>query len=246
MKTEAVEAEETDNSTESSPETTETDTPSSEGIKPTEDKETPFHENPKIRDFVERQAEKKAEQKMAQLREEYQRELAKMRDEINPKKTGQVDEKIQRLADRFFQGDVELAKEFHEEVLVSERKMTRQEILDEMRQNERRVEEATAYMHSEIEAIKTDKELNPEGIEVDRNRLYKIVEKFNLKDPKDETKWNWRGAWEIYKNQLPKTAKTVDLSEKKKIAAASSSTDRSVDKPAPFKTHEDFLHGRPF
>lgn len=243
MKTEAVEAEENDNSPESSTETTETEeTPSSEGSEQTENEKKPFHEDPKIRDFVERQAEKKAEQKMAQLREEYQRELAKMRDELSPKAKEEQSEEIPD----WFGGDDAAWSKF-QAFLGTMTKKAKQETIAELQESkakeERLMQEATDYMKAEIAAIESDPDLNPEGKKVDSNRLYKTIQDFDLVDGKG--RWNYKAAWKIMQMQQPK-AKQTDLSEKKKIAAASSSTDRSVDKPAPFKTHEDFLHGRPF
>lgn len=251
LTTDAVtESTENDTPPESSPETNETEATQSDGGEDTrtETERKPFHEDPKIRDFVERQAEKKAEQKMAQLREEYQRELAKMREELSPK---QKEAKESVEVPHWFGGDEAAWSDF-QAYLGSLKKEARAEAIAELKEsaaNEKRLmQEATDYMNAEIAAIETDTELNPDRVQFDKNRLAKIVEEFNLQDPKTGL-WNWRGAAKFYLMQ-EKAARLSqpkqDLSEKRRIAAATVSGSRTVQQPAEYKTPEDFVNNEPW
>ena len=209
------------------------ETPSSEGSEQTE-KRKPLHEDPVVQDYLNRQIDKRAKE----LEEKHQTELQKIRDELAPK-TKETPESNDDVPD-WFGGDDTAWSKFQAYLGTMTRK-AKQEAIQELQESKsteaRLMQEATEYMNTEVANIENDKEMNPDGVKIDINRLGVIVDKFHLVDPKT-SKWNWRGAWEIYKMQLPK-AKEIDLSERKKLAATSSSN-RAEEKTPVIFSSKDF------
>lgn len=112
--------------------------------------------------------------------------------------------------------------------------------LDEKSKAEQKaVQEATDYFHSEVARLEADQEVNPQGLKIDKNKLVKIAQDFYLVQP--DGRWNWAAAFEFYKNSGAKadtTAQTVE--EKKKIAGATTSENRGETKKTNITTSEDF------
>lgn len=211
-----------------------TDNPAPEGEHTQPEKDLPFHENPKVQDYLKRQIDNKAKE----IEEKHQQELQKIRDEFAPK-TKETPDNKENIPD-WFGGDTTQWQAFQAH-LGTMTKKAKQEALSELQESKsteaRLIQEATDYMNAEVANIENDKEMNPDGVKIDINRLGVIVDKFHLVDPKT-SKWNWRGAWEIYKMQLPK-AKEIDLSERKKLAATSSSN-RAEEKTPVIFSSKDF------
>ena len=221
--------------------TKDTENPAPEGEHTQPERDLPFHENPKVQDYLKRQIDNKAKE----IEEKHQQEIQKIRDEFTSKKT----EKSEPTeVPEWFGGD-ETAWSKFDAFLSTKTEAAEQRAIEKYKnsvaEGNRLMQQATEYMNAEVAAIESDKELNPDGLKVDVNRLGAIVDKFDLRDKKDNNVWNWRGAWEIYKMQIPKGEK-IDLSEKKKLIAASSSSNRAEEKPVPYKTHEDFKNGAPW
>lgn len=99
------------------------------------------------------------------------------------------------------------------------------------------VKEATEYMQSEISAIESDKELNPDGSKVDPNKLLKFVLDNDLVDSKG--RWNYRAGFRIMKANGGTGAQN-NSGDRKKIAGATTSESKAESKPQAFKTSADF------
>lgn len=111
------------------------------------------------------------------------------------------------------------------------------EIMTKGSEEQKAIDEATKYMNNEIAKIESDKQLNPNGEKIDKNRLFKIAEEFELVDTKG--RWNWKAAYQFYKNQQTKKA-SGNIQDKKNFAGATISDKKSETKPSEFKTADDF------
>lgn len=99
---------------------------------------------------------------------------------------------------------------------------------------QKKIEEATQYMNSQIDEIEKDKSLNPEGEKIDKNKLLKFVLDNELVDTKG--RWNYKAGWKLMKSQ--KTSK--DKKERKSLAGATTNDSHTEDKPRDYTTPEDF------
>lgn len=99
------------------------------------------------------------------------------------------------------------------------------------------VKDATDFMQSEISAIESDKDLNPDGSKVDPNKLLKFVLDNDLVDSKG--RWNYRAGFRIMKANGG-TGASNNTGDRKKIAGATTSESKAESKPQAFKTSADF------
>jgi len=108
------------------------------------------------------------------------------------------------------------------------------------------VEEATAFLRSELAAMKADKDLNPSGAKIDAEKLWKVVLDNKLIDT--EGRWNYRAGMRILNGMQAAPAKKPDTTDKKQVAAASTSggTGGGDPKPKSYMTSADFKKDRPW
>lgn len=99
------------------------------------------------------------------------------------------------------------------------------------------IADATTYFNDQVGALEADKTLNPQGEKVDRNKLLKFVLDNDLVD--SQGRWNYRAGFQMMKVGAT-TAKTEGIAERKKIAGATTSENRSETKQPTFKTSADF------
>ena len=104
-------------------------------------------------------------------------------------------------------------------------------------EEQKAIEDATTWFKDQVTEIETDKELNPQSLKVDRNKILKFALDNYLIDEKG--RWDYRKAFRFMKPQEVFQAKK-DLIERKKIASATTSGDRTETKPSAFKTSQDF------
>ncbi len=102
---------------------------------------------------------------------------------------------------------------------------------------EKAIKEATDYMQSEITAIESDKELNPDGAKVDPNKLLKFVLDNDLVDSKG--RWNYKAGFRIMRANSTSSTQT-NTKDRKNIAGATTSESKAESKPQAFKTSSDF------
>lgn len=170
--------------------------------------------------------------------ERHTKELESLRQEIDEKikPKGDIDSKIPS----WFGGDEEQWAEYqrHEEARLAqaeERAVKRLSSQEEQKQ--KAIDTATKYFQDEVVTIETDKDLNPDGQKVDRNKLLKTAMDFDLVDSKG--RWNYRAAWQFMKNSITRS-KADSTEERKKIASATTSDNKAETKPESFRTPKDF------
>ena len=125
-------------------------------------------------------------------------------------------------------------------------KQARDAISSEQTASTKAVEEATAFMRSEMSAIEGDKTLNPTGAKIDdatAQKLLKTVLDNELIDSKG--RWNYRAGWKLL-NSHAKTSHTPNNKEKKEIAASTTSESKAETKAPNVKTSADFKKARPW
>ena len=99
------------------------------------------------------------------------------------------------------------------------------------------IDDATAYFQKEVAAIEGDKELNPEGRKIDRNKLLKVALDNELVDTKG--RWNYKAAFRMMKPDDVFQAKQA-LRDRKQIAGATTDNARTDQKQPNVTTSKDF------
>lgn len=125
----------------------------------------------------------------------------------------------------------------------------RQEMRQADTKRQEAVDAATEFLNSEIAAIATDPELNPDGSRIDRNRLVKATMDNDLVDSRG--RWNYRAGYALMRAQGAKAAPaggggTGGKPAKKRAAAATGGGGGKPAAPKGFKTSEDFRGNRPW
>lgn len=221
-------------------------TQSSEGENTqSENKETPFHEHPRWK-----QREDEWNTRFNSQEQRHQDDLKAIREEFGTqRKENAENTKIpawfggtqEQWNDYRADRDAELKKAGEDAI---ERLKSDQKSSTESQSNA--VKEATDFMNSEVTAIETDKALNPTGATIDKEALLKVVVENELIDTKG--RWNYRAGIKIL-NGLPKATteqKKPDTTERKTVAAATTSEGRGDDKKPNYATSDTFKKDRPW
>lgn len=107
------------------------------------------------------------------------------------------------------------------------------------------VEEATAYLNTEVAAIEADKTLNPTGAKIDRAALLKVVLDNQLVDTKG--RWNYRAGIRILNGaKAPEQRRDPKDNDRKVIAAATTSEKGGDEKKPTYATSDTFKKDRPW
>lgn len=114
---------------------------------------------------------------------------------------------------------------------------TLSEIQNKSTEEQKRIDDATQYFNTEVASIEGDKELNPQGQSIDRNKLLKTAMDNDLVDSKG--RWNYKAAFKLMKPAEVFKAKEA-LNEKKQIAGATTSDSRAENKAPNYVTSDDF------
>lgn len=220
-----IETEETPQ--ESSPETQADDTAKTESENPEEspasedtpgeqvqEPNKPFHEDPKIQEYIERQVNKRIEEGLPQIEQNLSEKLI-------PKTTAVPD---------WFGGDEEAWQKYqeHENQKIQEaeeRAIAR--IRAEQESEAKRVSDANQWLDANVS------EIEAEGVKVDRNKLMKTALDYQLVDT--QGRWNYKAAWQILNAQQPK----VDTTGKKKLAASTTESVKTEEKPRDYLTPDE-------
>ena len=235
-----VENTETD-STDSSSETKDTDqTGSSDQDKnQTQDKtgsEDNFADHPR---WKEREGDWK--QRFNDQEQRHADDLAKVREEFDERlKTFAPQTKPATEIPGWFGGDEESWKQYQE--YENQRlQNAKDEAVAAFRSKEaaeqKLIDDATKYFEDELVKIESDKELNPDGTKVDRNKLLKTAMDFKLVDT--EGRWNYRAAAQFMKFQKT-SPQAKNLAEKKQVASATTSENRGETKQSNAMSSQDF------
>lgn len=150
----------------------------------------------------------------------------------------------------WFGGDAEAWKSFREwnnkELSAAEERGAQRalkEISSKSEAEQKAIQDATNYFNEEVSSIESDKELNPDGLKVDRNKLLKTALDNDLIDSKG--RWNYKAAFKLMKPSEVFQAKAA-MDEKKRIAGASTDDKRTESKPDAVATSETFKKDRPW
>ena len=233
---------EKDNSGDSSPEEeTDTDqTLSSEEDKNQTDKNKDDGEKKDLDDhprWREREADWK--RRFNKQEERQTEEIAKLREEFEDK-IGKVKPKESEKLPSWFGGDEMAWEEYQrdlDERIGKAKEGAVKEITAKSEAEQKAIDEATTYFRDEVATIESDKDLNPGGQKVDRNKLLKFVLDNDLVDSKG--RWNYKAGYKLMKAGMT-SVKDKGIDEKKKIAGATTDEHHAEDKPKAFKTSEDF------
>lgn len=207
------------------------------------DTKKPFHEDPEVQSYIQRQVESR----LTESEKKHTEDMAALRTEIAAGKKPDI---TAEKPPKWFGGNQEQWGEFQEyigkktagvgEGVIKTISQTKQ-------QEETAVAEATTYLQSEIAAIQGDKTLNPKALKVSAEELLKVVLENELIDTKG--RWNYRAGWRILRPTLEAAAAGTKVDpDRKKLAGTSVGNDKGSGDGAakPFKTSEDFKKKRPW
>lgn len=213
------------------------------------EKPKPFHEDPAVQEYIERQVSNRVDKISKDLEEKFGGSVAQIREEFGQKRKENAeaskippwfggnqaqwdqyrewfDGQLKQAEDRAVNGTIERARE----ATSAEKKA---------------VDEATEYFKTELAAITADKKLNPTGKAIDPNALLKAVLDNELVDTKG--RWNYRAGMRFLNSHT--AASHAHNKEKKDIAGATmdgSGAGGGEPKPKSFKTPADFRKKRPW
>ena len=168
--------------------------------------------------------------------------IASLREEIENLKGGGPQAKAPGIPDipEWFNGDERQWAQFVEwnrGLVKQAEENVRKALTSESEQEQQKIDKATQWLEQELTAIEGDKELNPEGVKIDRPKLLQLCLDEKLVDT--EGRWNYRAAFKmLHPRQVFEAKKALD--EKKKVASATTSEKRAETAPPPFMTSEDF------
>lgn len=140
----------------------------------------------------------------------------------------------------WFGGDEQQWTEFQEwnkSLVENAKKAALTEIDSKSKAEQQAIDEASKYMNDEIANLEADKELNPQGQSIDKNKLLKYVLDNELVDTKG--RWNYKAAFKMMGADGVFKAKSA-LQDRKQLANATTSENRAETKPPAFKTSDDF------
>jgi len=207
------------------------------------DDKTPFHKHPR---WIERETEWTG--KFNEQETRHQDDIKKLHEEIGAKPSAEASSKPMPS---WFGGSKEQWEVYQadqraeiDSAVEKATKGTLDKIDGAKAVEQKAIDDATAYMKSEITAIEGDTTLNPSGKKVDPNALLKTVMDNELVDSKG--RWNYRAGMKILSATPAKTVKKPDNGAKKKIAGATTSESKGESPPKAFKTTKDFKNDKPW
>lgn len=177
--------------------------------------------------------------------ERHTEDMAQLRKDLTPEKPKPQEGDPE--VPSWFGGDTEAYKDYLKEQDARDeriRKQANEDRTSQTTEEQKAVDEATVYMGEQITEIEKDKTLNPDGKEIDKNRLLKFVLDENLRNEKGE--WNYKLGYELMKarGQVPTTTK--DLTERKNFASQSSSNNSSDPAKPTVTTSEELAKDKPW
>lgn len=214
-------------------------------------KPKPFHEDPEVQSYIERQVAKRVEGMEKSLEEKLKGSAATIREEIGKQREkNAADTQIPA----WFGGNQAQWDEYRtwldgrltqiEESAIGK---TFEKATAQASEAQKRVDEATEYFRGELAAITADKEMNPSGKAIDPNKLLKIVLDNDLVD--SQGRWNYRAGMRLY-NSHPTAAHAPKPGDKKLADATMDGAGAGGSKVEPqaktFKTAKDFAKKRPW
>jgi hypothetical protein len=205
-------------------------------------KPLPFHEDPKVQEYIERQVTERLGKSEAQ----HQKDLQTLREEFS---AARKDNAENTKIPKWFGGNQEQWNEYRADIdarIKGAEDRAIERISQGRQQEDSRVAEATEFFNSELKVIQTDKELNPTGAKVDPNQLLETVMKYQLIDT--QGRWNYRAGARILLGgaKPPAPAAAATDPARKNLGAATVKTDRGEPQAKTYKTSADFQKKRPW
>ncbi len=170
-------------------------------------------------------------------------EIQKLREEIIGNKSQPTkpanDEAVE--VPEWFGGDEKQYRAYlshQDQLLEKAEERARAKLAEESTREQVRIDEATKFFEEQLAALEADKDLNPKGENIDKNKLLKFVLDNDLVDSKG--RWNYRAGFQIMRSQAgqPKADATKD---RKDLAAATiSGSSKGGERTADVMTSEDF------
>ena|SRR3990167_629402 len=193
------------------------------------EKEVPWHEDPRWRKWKE---EKETLEAKA-------REFDELKTKIEPILTKEAEKKSS--IPRWFGGDETQWAEYQADqtkLVDSVRKQTLEEVNRMTAAQQEAINKANEHFETSVD------ELKAEGIKVEKNRLMKYVFENNLVQP--DGRWNYKLGAKYLDLQDKAKEEKPDLSDRKRLSAASMGGTDSDVKKKDYATQEDFAHNRPW
>lgn len=192
----------------------------------------PFHEDPKVQDYINRQVESKKGEWLSEAETKISERFAPKEQTKVPPWFGGGDSSNPELVSQY--------ESFQEDIATMSEERARQAVEEYKSEQDKQtslVEEATRYFDESIESI--EKSTGKRLAESDRNELMKFVYDNELIDGKG--RWNYSKGYEFM--NAVKTKEPSDLEERKRLAALANSDNKAETSPKDFKTSDDFKGG---
>jgi hypothetical protein len=213
------------------------DTPAAPGENKEPEDNTPFHQHPR---WLER--EREWTERFNSQESRHQADIAGIRQEFG---TARKDNAEATQIPAWFGGDQAQWDAYRAdrdaELKVAE-EAAYQRLKSDQTSSQDEVRKATEWLQTEVGAIESDKELNPSGAAIDREKLFKVAFDNQLVDT--QGRWNYRAAYRLMVATAPPAPKPN--ASKKQDAAATTSESKGETPPAAFKTSADFKKKRPW
>ena len=127
-------------------------------------------------------------------------------------------------------------KAWNESLITKAQEGAVQHLTQKQADEQKQITDATNYFHAQVAALEADKELNPNGEKVDRNKLMKFVLDYKLVDT--DGKWNWKAGYLAMRGQPQPKAKNNN--DRKALAGATTSESRPEPKADEVMGSDDF------
>jgi len=157
-----------------------------------------------------------------------------------PKPNGGGDEALEEIP-AWFNGDQEQWNQFsdwNKGLVAKAEKNIEERMRSQQTEEQTKIKDATDYMSSQIDEIEANKDLNPEGKKIDRNKLLKFTLDNEIVDTKG--RWNYKVAYKLMSNSQPTKKDTENKQDRKNLAAATGTEHKTEDKPDTTMTSDDF------
>jgi len=227
---------EDDTSADSPSETNDSDQPqSSEGEENSDveekEAEPKFNEHPRWKeredDWKDRfnDQEKRHSEAIDKIRQEFREKAPQERSEHIPE---------------WFGGDEKQWKDYNRDLSSRDEKIresVKKELSDKEESNKKALDSANEYLNAELDFIQNDKNLNPDGVKVDKNKLLAFTLNNEIVD--SQGRWNYRIAHQLMQAKA-NNKKSKALKDRKEIAGATTSEKGVESKPPTFMTNQDF------
>lgn len=235
---------ETDGASQAKEENKDGNTQSDEGESTRNEKDVPFHDHPRWKQREEEWNTRYNEQETRHVND-----LKTIREEFGQSRKEDV---IKTKIPNWFGGTQEqwdaYRQDLDEKLTAAEERAEKrayEKLNSEKSNEEKATAEATNHLRSEITAIENDRDLNPTGMKVNAEELFKVV--FDNKLTDTQGRWNYRAGWRILSATNGNDQISRDKAkERKEIAASTTSESRAESKPKTYTTSADFKKERPW